>query len=113
MDEQILARALGEGPIVRAARTQAFLASLGTRERRLMREVAVMAFLQGREYQAERTARRVTGDDHPKDTWVFEHAVTEALAIPDLYPVIALVEEDPTASLIETIRPTTGPHTSV
>jgi hypothetical protein len=81
-----------------SARTQAFLMSLGTRERRLMREVAVMAFLQGRIYQAGRTTPRVTGDDHPKDTWVFELTVTEALAIPDLYPVIALVEEDPTVS---------------
>lgn len=69
-----------------AARAQAvtdFLASLTERERRLMREAAVMGYVRGRMH--------LDGEAHPKDGAVLNEVIDACLAFPDLYPVINLV----------------------
>jgi len=59
---------------------ESVLASLTERERRLVREAAVMGYVQGRQHPA--------GDDHPKDAAVLSLVVDACLANRDLYPVI-------------------------
>lgn len=65
----------------RAQDVDATLASLAERERRLVREAAVMGYIQGR--------RHPEGESHPKDSAVLAWVVGACLAAPDLYPVIA------------------------
>lgn len=57
-----------------------FLASLTERERRLMREAAVMGFVRGRMHP--------DSEAHPKDSAVLAEVIDACLALPDLYPVI-------------------------
>jgi hypothetical protein len=68
----------------RANAVDATLACLTERERRLVREAAVMGYVQGR--------RHLAGDDQPKDAAVLHLVVDACLAAPDLYPVIAGVQ---------------------
>ena len=63
----------------RAAAVDAILTSLTERERRLIREAAVMGYVQGRHPDDE---------DHPKDADVMALVVDACLAHRDLYPVI-------------------------
>jgi hypothetical protein len=65
----------------RAEAVDAVLASLTERERRLVREAAVMGYVRGRRHPA--------GQDHPKDSAVLAEVVDACLAAPDLYPVIS------------------------
>ena len=67
----------------RADAVDAFLASLTERERRLMREAAVMGYVRGRMHPE--------GEPHPKDGTVLAEVIDACLAFPDLYPVIAAV----------------------
>lgn len=57
------------------------LAALTERERRLMREAAVMGYVQGRRHPQD--------EAHPKDAAVLALVVDACLAHPDLYPVIS------------------------
>lgn len=71
-----------------AARAQAvtdFLASLTERERRLMREAAVMGYFRGRMHP--------DSEPHPKDSAVFTEVVDACIAIPDQYPAVHAVAE--------------------
>ena len=65
----------------RAEAVDAVLASLTERERRLVREAAVMGYVQGRRHPAD--------VDHPKDSAVLSLVIGECLANRDLYPVIS------------------------
>ena len=65
----------------RANDVAATLACLTERERRLIREAAVMGYVQGQRHPA--------GESHPKDRAVMSLVVGECLAFPDLYPVIS------------------------
>lgn len=65
----------------RAAAVDATLAALTERERRLIREAAVMGYVQGRRHSREQ--------DHPKDDAVLALVVDACLAHPDLYPVLS------------------------
>lgn len=65
----------------RAAAVDATLACLTERERRLIREAAVMGYVRGRMHPQ--------GQDQPKDSAVLAEVVDACLAIPDLYPVIS------------------------
>jgi hypothetical protein len=63
----------------RTRNVEATLAALTERERRLIREAAVMGYVQGR--------RHPDDEDHPKDAAVLALVVDACLAHPDLYPV--------------------------
>jgi hypothetical protein len=65
----------------RARQVEATLAALTERERRLIREAAVMGYVRGRMHP--------TDEQHPKDTAVLHEVVAACTAIPDLYPVIS------------------------
>lgn len=65
----------------RAEAVDATLASLTERERRLIREAAVMGYVRGRMHPE--------GQDQPKDSTVLAEVVDACLAMPDLYPVIS------------------------
>jgi len=67
----------------RAAAVRGFLDALTDRERALMREAAVMGYVQGRRHPQD--------DAHPKDAVVFAMVVDACLAFPDLYPATNLV----------------------
>ena len=67
----------------RAEAVAAFLAKLTERERRLMREAAVMGYVRGRMHPE--------GVAHPKDAAVLAEVIDACLAFPDLYPVINLI----------------------
>lgn len=71
----------------RAEASAAFLAKLTERERRLMREAAVMGYVRGRMHP--------DGEAHPKDSAVFAEVIDACLALPDLYPVIAFIANPP------------------
>lgn len=79
LDERLLAY-LAQRDTQRAEAVTAFLNKLTERERRLMREAAVMGYVRGRMHP--------DGEAHPKDSAVFAEVVDACLAIPDLYPVI-------------------------
>jgi hypothetical protein len=81
---EFLVTYLMERDAQRANAVDATLACLTERERRLVREAAVMGYVQGRRY--------LTGDDHPKDSAVLHLVVDACLAAPDLYPVITGVQ---------------------
>jgi hypothetical protein len=75
---------LAERDTQRANAVDATLACLTERERRLVREAAVMGYVQGRRHPKDA--------DHPKDTAVLHLVVDACLAAPDLYPVITGVQ---------------------
>lgn len=72
----------------RAEAVNAFLASLTERERRLMTEAAVMAYVHG--------CQHPQGAEHPKDSAVLAGVIDACLAMPDLYPTIAGTTEPDT-----------------
>ena len=72
---------LAEREPPRANDVAAPLACLTERERRLIREAAVMGYVQGR--------RHPEHQDQPKDAAVLAEVVDACLAMPDLYPVIS------------------------
>ncbi len=74
----------------RTNRADDMWAALTPREQRLVREAAVMAFCQG---QMRGPIERA---DYPKDSAVVTLVLTEANAIPDLYPTLAALAEEPT-----------------
>lgn len=76
-----LVRYLAERDAQRAADVTATLAALNVREERLIREAAVMGYVQGR--------RHPDGEDQPKDSVVLAVVVEACLAFPDLYPVLS------------------------
>ena len=63
----------------RADEVNAVLAAMSERERRLVREAAVMAYVHGRQHPA--------GTDHPKDSTVLANVIGACLANGDLDPV--------------------------
>jgi hypothetical protein len=63
----------------RADEVNAVLAAMSERERRLVREAAVMGYVHGRQHPA--------GTDHPKDSTVLANVIGACLANGDLYPV--------------------------
>lgn len=67
----------------RATAVRDFLASLTARERALMRDAAVMGYVQGR--------RHPVGEPHPKDGAVLDLVVDACLHFTDLYPGVAHV----------------------
>jgi hypothetical protein len=67
----------------RATTTAETYAALTEREQRLVREAAVMGYVQG--------TRHPVGEKHPKDSWVTQLVVQECLAFPDLYPTFDAV----------------------
>lgn len=67
----------------RATVVRDFLASLTDRERALMRDAAVMGYVQGR--------RHLEGEPHPKDSAVLAMVVDACLHFTDLYPGVAYV----------------------
>lgn len=71
----------------RAEAVTAFLDKLTERERRLMREAAVMGYVRGRMHPE--------GAEHPKDAAVLAEVVDACLAFPDLYPVIDFIANPP------------------
>lgn len=78
--EQLLAY-FAEREQQRADDVAATLACLTERERRLIREAAVMGYVRGRMHPADQ--------DQPKDAAVLATVVDACLAMPDLYPVIS------------------------
>lgn len=78
---ETLIRYLAERDTQRAENVDAVVAALTERERRLVREAAVMGYVQGRRHPADET--------HPKDSAVFSSVIDACLAAPDLYPVIS------------------------
>lgn len=78
---ETLIRYVAERDAQRARDVDTILAALTERERRLIREAAVMGYVQGR--------RHPEGHPHPKDGAVLGLVVDACLAAPDLYPVIS------------------------
>ena len=64
----------------RDERVDVMLAAMTPRERRLVREAAVMGFVQG---------RMSSGGTHPQDTAVMRHVLAACDHLPDLYPITA------------------------
>ncbi|MYX14438.1 hypothetical protein GTY67_13630 [Streptomyces sp. SID8374] len=77
----------------RADAVAQFLGRLTDREHTLMRDAAVMGYVQGRRHPHD--------EEHPKDSAVLRLVVDAALAIPDLYPAVAAVEEQTTTTKLE------------
>lgn len=77
----------------RADAVTKFLSSLADRERTLIREAAVMGYVQGRRHPRD--------EDHPKDAAVLHLVVSACLAVPDLYPAIGAIDEQTTTSTLE------------
>jgi hypothetical protein len=65
----------------RATAVAAFLDGLTDRERALMRDAAVMGYVQGRQHPE--------GEPHPKDGAVLDLVVDACLHFTDLYPGVA------------------------
>lgn len=65
----------------RADAINAVLAGMTERERRLVKEAAVMGYVQGR--------RHLQGEDHPKDSVVLATVIDACLSNDDLYPTIS------------------------
>ncbi len=70
-----------------------FLGRLTDREHTLIRDAAVMGYVQGRRHPRD--------EDHPKDSAVLRLVIDAALAIPDLYPAVAAVREQVTTTTLE------------
>ncbi|MFE2973313.1 hypothetical protein [Streptomyces sp. NPDC059258] len=77
----------------RADAVTQFLGRLTDREHALIRETAVMGYVQGRRHPRD--------EEHPKDSAVLRLVIDAALAIPDLYPAVAAVSEQTTATTLE------------
>jgi len=77
----------------RADAVTQFLGRLTDREHTLMRDAAVMGYVQGQRHPRD--------EEHPKDSAVLRLVVDAALAIPDLYPATAAVKEQATATRLE------------
>ncbi|MEU2799027.1 hypothetical protein [Streptomyces sp. NPDC007117] len=77
----------------RAEAVTQFLGRLTDREHALIREAAVMGYIQGR--------RHPDDEEHPKDSAVLRLVIDAALTIPDLYPAAAAVEEQTTTTKLE------------
>jgi hypothetical protein len=71
---------LAERDAQRADAVTDFLAGLTDRERALVKDAAVMGYVQGR--------RHLEGELHPKDGWVLATVIDACFAFPDLYPAI-------------------------
>ncbi|MFF7631389.1 hypothetical protein [Streptomyces cyaneofuscatus] len=85
----------------RADAVTQFLGALTDREHALIREAAVMGYVQGR--------RHPVGEEHPKDSAVLRLVVDAALAVPDLYPAVAAVSEQTTVTTLEFFLQTQDP----
>ncbi|MEU7737861.1 hypothetical protein AB0B51_33170 [Streptomyces griseus] len=77
----------------RADAVTQFLGRLTDREHTLMREAAVMGYVQGRRHPQD--------EDQPKDTVTLRLVIDAALDLPDLYPAVAAVEEQVTTTTLE------------
>ncbi|QQZ56881.1 hypothetical protein IFE09_27160 [Streptomyces microflavus] len=77
----------------RAAAVTQFLSRLTDREHTLMREAAVMGYVQGRRHPQD--------EDQPKDTVTLRLVIDAALGLSDLYPAVASVEEQVTTTKLE------------
>jgi hypothetical protein len=76
----------------RADEVNAVLAAMSERERRLVREAAVMAYVHGRQHPKDA--------DHPKDSTVLANVIRACLANADLYPVTnAVIKAGPPVAL--------------
>jgi hypothetical protein len=64
----------------RAEQVRATLAAMTPIEQRLVREVAVMAYVRGRQHGRD--------GEQPSDAWVLEHVIACCHGMPDLYPII-------------------------
>ena len=80
-----LLRHLAERETARNTATAEAYAALTEREQRLVREAAVMGYVQGTRHPAD--------EKHPKDSWVTALVVQECLAFPDLYPTMNAVRD--------------------
>lgn len=83
-----LLRYLAERDLRRAGRVEHTLAAMTVRERRLVREAAVMGYVQG--------VRAVPGGHNatiPPDSTILARVVGACLAFPDLYPVIGRIAD--------------------
>lgn len=77
---------LAERDAARARAVDEFLTRLTDRERALMREAAVMAYVHGRQHPRD--------EKHPKDSHVLAGVINACLAMPDLYPAVNAVSND-------------------
>lgn len=77
---EALARYLNERDASRAEAVRTFLASLTDRERALVKDAAVMGYVQGRMHPKD--------EPHPKDSHVLVEVVGACQAFPDLYPAV-------------------------
>jgi len=82
---EALARYLLERDAQRAEEVRAFLTALTDRERALIRDAAVMGYVQGRMHPE--------GEPHPKDSAVLAEVVAACQAHSDLYPAVRAVME--------------------
>lgn len=78
---EALARYLTERDVQRADDVRDTLEALTVRERRLVREAAVMGYVRGRMHPESL--------EHPKDGAVLADVIAACLASSDLYPVIS------------------------
>ena len=78
----------------RADAVNTVLGALTDRERALVKEAAVLGYVQGR--------RQPEGEPHPKDSHVLATVIDACLAFADLYPAINAVGELPTPEETET-----------
>ena len=76
-----LIRYLADRDAQRTRDVETTLAAMTERERRLIREAAVMGYVRGRMHPAD--------VDHPKDSAVVYEVIAACLAASDLYPVIS------------------------
>lgn len=82
---EALARYLAERDGQRADAVRAFLAALTDRERALIRDFAVVGYVQGRMHPQ--------GEAHPTDSFVLNLTVDACLAHRDLYPAVNAISE--------------------
>lgn len=78
--QQVLIHYLEQRAADRAGAVNAVLAQLTDRERALVKDAAVMGYVQGR--------RHPEGEPHPRDGHVLVGVIDACLAHPDLYPAI-------------------------
>lgn len=78
---EALIRYLADRDAQRTRDVETTLTAMTERERRLVREAAVMGYVRGRMHPAEA--------DHPKDSAVLHEVIAACLATSDLYPVIS------------------------
>lgn len=90
--ETLLAAYLQRQDQKRADRVQATLATMTDRERRLVREVAVMAYVRGQ------IAGQCGEEKPPPDSQVVSHVIACLHDMPDLYPTINALTKDAAAS---------------